>query len=467
MLRVGSVILFACGLAAPCALLACDAVFGIDVFPPGPDDGGNSDSSVTSEGEADSSGDSTTSDVTTSDGSGDAATPGDASRGDTGLDAGAPRDAAVDTPDDQVLQGCPQRCASGETRCVNGMLQTCEVDAGCHDWGTPEACPGGGACWGTGGQSYCCTGGVDVCAPSCQGQVLDADTRSGCGATGDDSCCTTLVVDGGTFLRSYDGVTNADNTNPASVSTFDLDKYEVTVGRFRNFVTAWVNGFRPAAGSGIHTHLNNGMGLTDSSPAGGYEQGWSNTWTAGNLDQKVYWDTWLTCDGTNSTWTSMPGLNETLPINCVDWASAYAFCIWDGGFLPSEAEWNYAAAGGGDAQGQRVYAWSSPPTSETVDCTYASYSACVTQVAPVGLYPKGYGRWGHADLTGNLWEWNLDFYTSYAPCNDCAYLSDTQQRSIRGASFNYPANQLFVATRVGDAPGVRYGDNGFRCARAP
>ncbi len=52
---------------------------------------------------------------------------------------------------------------------------------------------------------------------------------------------------------------------PATVSDFRLDKYEITVGRFRKFVAAWDGGWRPAQGDGKHTHLNGGQGLLDSS----------------------------------------------------------------------------------------------------------------------------------------------------------------------------------------------------------
>jgi sulfatase modifying factor 1 len=92
-----------------------------------------------------------------------------------------------------------------------------------------------------------------------------------CGATS-ESCCTSLEVTGGTYYRTYSnhGSGLSGEADPASVSGFRLDKYEVTVGRFRQFVDVWNGGWRPSAGSGKHTHLIGGNGLT--STGGGYGQ---------------------------------------------------------------------------------------------------------------------------------------------------------------------------------------------------
>jgi len=60
-----------------------------------------------------------------------------------------------------------------------------------------------------------------------------------CGNNGDDSCCNSLLVPGGSYFRSYDlagDSISGDTSYPATVSSFRLDKYEVTVGRFRAFV---------------------------------------------------------------------------------------------------------------------------------------------------------------------------------------------------------------------------------------
>jgi formylglycine-generating enzyme required for sulfatase activity len=283
-----------------------------------------------------------------------------------------------------------------------------------------------------------------------------------------DACasgCTSPEVVGGTYDRSYDGFTYTDRTNPATVSTFRLDRYEVTVGRFRPFVVAVLGGWLPAGGAGKHTHLNGGQGL--AATGGGYETGWDATdWNGQFPTTASAWNDNLA----SGTWTATPGSNEDLPITQLDWYEAYAFCIWDGGFLPSEAEWNYAAAGGSD---QRAYPWSPafPPGSTSIDCTQANYDGCpMGVVAAVGSRsPEGDGKWGQSDVAGNVWEWNLDWEESsyVTPCVDCANLTAASFRVLRGGSFGNSVGGLLASYRSNDPPYYRGDLVGVRCARAP
>lgn len=257
------------------------------------------------------------------------------------------------------------------------------------------------------------------------------------------------------------------------MTSFRLDRYLVTVGRFRQFVSAWKAGYMPPAGSGKHSHLNGGNGLNAN--GGGYEPGWV---TSDNINVAPT-DENLTngshCSG-NGTWTASAGSQESLPMNCVNWVEAYAFCIWDGGFLPSEAEWEYAAAGGSE---QRLYPWGSTDPGESNEyaiqaCQYPTgvvpCSNSLTNLAPVGTATLGSGRWGQLDLQGEIWEWGLDWYWNYAnPWNDAAYLTPTAAgRIIRGGSDAWDGPSLIDATIRYDAfPTDRRRIIGFRCARSP
>ncbi|HEY5951509.1 MAG TPA: SUMF1/EgtB/PvdO family nonheme iron enzyme, partial [Kofleriaceae bacterium] len=237
-----------------------------------------------------------------------------------------------------------------------------------------------------------------------------------CGPAGNANCCESSVVPGnavgatlagGLFYRTYD--MGSDNrftfnaTTAATVSDFRLDTYEITVGRFRAFVDAGkgTQGSPPAAGAGAHSKI-----------AG---SGWDVSWNGSLAADSTALKTALKCDATRQSWTDTAGANEALPINCINWYDAMAFCSWDGGFLPTEAEWNYAASGGAE---QRAYPWSNPATSLTIDCSYANFhpsTYCVND--PTGgtnrvgsESPKGDGKWGHSDLAGNVWEWTLDAF---------------------------------------------------------
>jgi formylglycine-generating enzyme required for sulfatase activity len=276
-----------------------------------------------------------------------------------------------------------------------------------------------------------------------------------------------------TYSRTY---TNAGKVvgaaDPATVTHFVLDKYVVTVGRFRQFVAAWAAGagYFPPAGSGKHAHVNGGSGLTNSASSGGFEPGWKSS------DDVHVAPTpkGLLCDPNYATWTTSAGSNENLPINCVTWYEAYAFCIWDGGFLPSEAEWELVAAGGSE---QREYPWGkiapgSDATYADYGCLYPSGAAGVchdrANIAPVGSSPMGAANNGALDLAGDVSEWTLDWEATYVdPCVDCAYLDATAGRVVRGSSFASNSGMLHPWLRALVDPAGRNRTVGFRCAKSP
>jgi formylglycine-generating enzyme required for sulfatase activity len=310
---------------------------------------------------------------------------------------------------------------------------------------------------------------------------------SNCGPSGNESCCTSLeVTGGGPFYRTYFWNTPAgpqQEADPATISGFRLDKYPVTVGRYRQFVAAWNNppAYKPPAGSGKHTHLNGGQGLVNVDSGGpAYEPGWQTS------DNGYIYPAspCATQYAAYATWTSAAGNNENLPINCVNWQEAYAFCIWDGGFLPSNAELEYVMAAGTQ---QREYAWGETPPGTNNQYTIAgcyypnpaasggTYMSCTgfSNIAPVGSAPLGLGLWGQLDLTGEISVWVLDWYsmTLGNPCTDCAFLTQpttNQWRDFRGSSFDTALNSLPTYGTTGAAtPSYPPYETGIRCARTP
>ncbi|MGA2451069.1 MAG: SUMF1/EgtB/PvdO family nonheme iron enzyme [Polyangiaceae bacterium] len=220
------------------------------------------------------------------------------------------------------------------------------------------------------------------------------------------------------------------------------------------------------------------LGLQRYELEGTYETGWDaadwNTYIATGSGAASTWDANLACDSIYATWTNTAGSQENLPISCVNWWEAYAFCIWDGGFLPSEAEWEYAAAGGSQ---EREYPWGAtdPGTGSQYaiyDCYYpsglASCALGVTNIAPVGTPTLGAGPWGQLDLVGEEWEWNLDWLASYVDiCIDCSYLSPGDYgRVVRGGGFGDGTWALLPPNRS-IFPYEPQGPIGFRCARPP
>jgi len=273
---------------------------------------------------------------------------------------------------------------------------------------------------------------------------------------GDPSHCESLWVPGGRF-RVRDNypflyeLEQDEFRGCITVSGFYLDRFEVTVARFRRFVEAYddwhaVRG-NPAQGSGTNPNVD----FTS----------WQTTWnpslpeSAAELRARV--------SGGGHSWTDIPEERETLPITHIDWFVAQAFCIWDGGRLPTEMEWAFAAGGGSE---ERTFAWGdAAPTEELV------LQSGVLPL-PVGSKPAGEARWGHLDVTGSMYEWTFDYLdaypreaTDYAKSRWDDALRDPE-RTYHGGSF-FAQDQLENYKRGGEPPTEVKLHIGVRCARDP
>lgn len=377
---------------------------------------------------------------------------------------------------------CPNDVPNGDPKCVLGMCGT-QCRATFH--------LEGGACIPRSGCD-----GLDT---ACSGQ----------------DCCDRLTVTGADdrvllqwgYDASNDGTAfPASPSNPSewvgldasknfSVDGFWMDRTEVPVMRYRAFVEDyddWTslgvqprNGYagNPAAPAvsgwnGAWQLANLPAAFTIGSPPAGYQIGDQITVVPNNAaDLRTRL---LGCK--ESTWTDLPGGNETRPINCVNFYEAFLFCMWDNSRLPTEAEWFAAASGGGE---QRAFPWSTPAGDITAtDDSYAFYGmGDGTLPDLVGSRPKGASRlWGgdrgFLDLGGNVWEWVRDTATDSDPLIAIGtYLSDSSnplslagdddpvvRHWMRGGSTRTNANRLRTVTRELRGAWFRIADVGFRCA---
>jgi formylglycine-generating enzyme required for sulfatase activity len=297
-------------------------------------------------------------------------------------------------------------------------------------WKTdPAPCPG-----------YCALGECHM-PVSCDESGPELGT---CGQS--ENCCQSLLVPGGEFKRDYDGLDYQNQRHSATISPFLLDRFEVTVGRLRRFADAYANVLPSLVeGAGKSRYIEGDPGWQTSYPLPA---------------DRAALEQMLGCSG--GTWTAN---DQSLPATCVDFHVAYAFCVWDGGRLPTEAEWSFAAAGGDE---QRTYAWRVPLSGAPITEQHAQYYVDESSTAArVGTKPLGDGRWGHADLVGNVYEWALDYYAAYpSNCADCANLVPSQNRVVRSSSFLTVVDVTPVAERpAGYKPSAIRSVVGFRCAR--
>ena len=298
--------------------------------------------------------------------------------------------------------------------------------------------------------------------PSCESESPGAGHD--CGLTNNDDCCASPAVEGGSTPTLVDPEKPQSGGGPrVTVSSFRLDKYEITVGRFRQFLNAYP-GSRPKPGDGAHPAV----------PGSGWQTTWPLPPDAAGIRAQLNNPSGMVC--LHATWTDTPGPNEHQPITCASWFLLFAFCAWDGGRLPTLFESQYVAVGGDDL---RVYPWSDPPSSTAHDDSFAVFSDDanhpIAGPGNVGSRPKGASRWGQLDLLGNVDEYLLDFYAlTLQPwtisCTDCAELGPwadpAGDRSTYGGGWD-STDTLDWNSFVEGAPAADpWSTLGGRCARS-
>lgn len=263
-----------------------------------------------------------------------------------------------------------------------------------------------------------------------------------------------VCVPGGVFVLGSSDVSGILNfaypsvpERVARMSPFIVDKYEVTVGRWRQAVS---EGFEPP----FEPVANDGPLPTGGPPS-------------------------FPKSCTYSTVPLSPS-RETLPVNCLGWDEARAFCRFYGGDLLTEAQWELLASGTG-AGPETLYPWG----DESPSCEGEVYGRPAWPISGLcedlayGPAPPGTGSsdvtpLGVHDLGGSVSEWVLDSPQPYdARCwasqglRDPACIEDgVSHRSYRGSAWSIGPFELLSSVRPARAPVSRlFPHVGLRCAR--
>jgi iron(II)-dependent oxidoreductase len=257
-----------------------------------------------------------------------------------------------------------------------------------------------------------------------------------------------VSLPGGRFRMGSDDRHGYDNEKEAhwvEVAPFALDRTPVTVGAWIRFLQA--DGYRRRelwTGAGWEWRRHEGA------------------------ERPEYWQP--LASETGYGYFSPPGLrplqgNE--PVCGISWYEADAYARWAGKRLPTETEWEFAAAYDPATGESRRYPWGMEPPCPALACFGLNQWA----PSPVGSYPDGASALGILDMAGSVWEWTATPFLPYPGFQAFPYEGyskdhmDGNHFVCRGGSWASAGCILRCSFRNWYVPTYRQGFLGLRCAR--
>lgn len=150
---------------------------------------------------------------------------------------------------------------------------------------------------------------------------------------------------------------------------------------------------------------------------------------------------------------------DNCPVIGVSWEDAMSYLTWAGMRLPTEAEWEYAAAG--NSEENNLFPWGNYlPEKNFLNCARANQGT-----TPVSKHINGItSRTEIMDLAGNVLEWCKDDLRDYTPelIRNPEGNTKSEYKAIRGGSFARPLNSCRSSYRERRIKSANWGSTGFR-----
>ncbi len=148
---------------------------------------------------------------------------------------------------------------------------------------------------------------------------------------------------------------------------------------------------------------------------------------------------------------STASVDPALPVVHVDWHQADAFARWAGKRLPTEFEWEAAAAGA---------------SRERANLDHLGFGC-----APAGAFADGAADCGAVQMLGDVWEWTASDFTAYPGFEAFPYpeysevFFGPEHKVLRGGAWATRRDVIRATFRNWDLPERSQIFSGIRCVR--